>query len=435
MLLIGYAGGGTRNIFANTEVSSLEEIQGLKIRVQGAPIWSSTFSAIGMSPTVIAYNEVYNAIQNERHQRRRERGGRRRADEVLRGRAEPRHDPARDHDPAAVLLQGDLRSPARGPAAGDPARPARKRAPMAARSNPRRMPPSSTRWRSRTAEAHSLRGSRRDEGARRSGDGGSTPRRSASPRSTSRSTRCSPGQTRLGSAAAGHDFLRPLALIAREARHGGQPGRRPPPLAPADTGTASCLSWLLAISLGILVIPVALQIFSRFTALIPHYIWTEEMARFLFVWTIMVGAMIGVRESTHFEVDLWPRLSRAQRRRSSCRPLGVLVARSCSCGPASSSPASAGIASPSWPSCRSGDPHRLADRRGDLADLPRRADVRRAADRMGKARHDRLGAVIGQAAAILFGLFFLLMFLRVPIASRSRSRRCRSSRSSRACRP
>jgi tripartite ATP-independent transporter DctP family solute receptor len=65
VLLIGYAGGGTRNIFSNTEVSSLDEIQGLKIRVQGAPIWSSTFTAIGMSPTVIAYNEVYNAIQND----------------------------------------------------------------------------------------------------------------------------------------------------------------------------------------------------------------------------------------------------------------------------------------------------------------------------------------------------------------------------------
>src|SRR5687767_13531665 len=70
------------------------------------------------------------------------------------------------------------------------------------------------------------------------------------------------------------------------------------------------LSWVLAISLGILVIPVALQIFSRFTAIIPHYIWTEEMARFLFVWTIMIGAMIGVRESTHFEVDLWTTMSR-----------------------------------------------------------------------------------------------------------------------------
>jgi len=70
---------------------------------------------------------------------------------------------------------------------------------------------------------------------------------------------------------------------------------------------AALLSALLAVSVGILVIPVAMQIFSRFTAIIPHYIWTEEMARFLFVWTVMLGAMIGVRESTHFEVDVWPR--------------------------------------------------------------------------------------------------------------------------------
>jgi TRAP-type transport system small permease protein len=73
---------------------------------------------------------------------------------------------------------------------------------------------------------------------------------------------------------------------------------------------AALLSWLLAISVAILVIPVSLQIFSRFTALIPHYIWTEEMARFLFIWTIMIGAMIGVRESSHFEVDVWPKVPR-----------------------------------------------------------------------------------------------------------------------------
>lgn len=71
---------------------------------------------------------------------------------------------------------------------------------------------------------------------------------------------------------------------------------------------AELLSWLLAISVAILVIPVSLQIFSRYTALIPSYIWTEEMARFLFIWSIMIGAMIGVRETTHFEVDVWPRM-------------------------------------------------------------------------------------------------------------------------------
>jgi TRAP-type transport system periplasmic protein len=64
VMLIGYAGGGTRNIFVNKPVRNLAEMKGLKVRVQGAPIWSKTFSAVGMSPTVIAYNEIYNAIQN-----------------------------------------------------------------------------------------------------------------------------------------------------------------------------------------------------------------------------------------------------------------------------------------------------------------------------------------------------------------------------------
>jgi tripartite ATP-independent transporter DctP family solute receptor len=64
VMLIGNAGGGVRNIFSNKPFKNLAEIKGLKVRVQGAPIWSRTFAAIGMSPTVIAYNEVYNAIQN-----------------------------------------------------------------------------------------------------------------------------------------------------------------------------------------------------------------------------------------------------------------------------------------------------------------------------------------------------------------------------------
>ena len=64
VMLIGYAGGGTRNIFVNKPVRNLAEMKGLKVRVQGAPIWSRTFAAAGMAPTVIAYNEVYNAIQN-----------------------------------------------------------------------------------------------------------------------------------------------------------------------------------------------------------------------------------------------------------------------------------------------------------------------------------------------------------------------------------
>jgi TRAP-type transport system small permease protein len=76
------------------------------------------------------------------------------------------------------------------------------------------------------------------------------------------------------------------------------------------SGYARLLEHLLAACVGILIIPVTLQIISRYTSLIPSYIWTEEMARFLFIWTIMIGAMVGVRESQHFEVDVWPELPR-----------------------------------------------------------------------------------------------------------------------------
>jgi TRAP-type transport system small permease protein len=66
------------------------------------------------------------------------------------------------------------------------------------------------------------------------------------------------------------------------------------------------LNWLLTLSVAVLIVPVLLQIFSRYIGFIPRYIWTEEMARFFFIWMIMLGAMIGVREGTHFDVDLLP---------------------------------------------------------------------------------------------------------------------------------
>jgi len=70
------------------------------------------------------------------------------------------------------------------------------------------------------------------------------------------------------------------------------------------------LTWLMVGTVAVLIVPVSLQIFARFTQLIPAYIWTEELARFLFIWMVMLGAMIGIREGTHFEVDVWPVLGR-----------------------------------------------------------------------------------------------------------------------------
>jgi TRAP-type C4-dicarboxylate transport system permease small subunit len=68
------------------------------------------------------------------------------------------------------------------------------------------------------------------------------------------------------------------------------------------------LTWLMVATVAILIVPVTLQVVSRYTALIPPWIWTEELSRFLFIWMIMLGAMIAVREGTHFVVDVLPEL-------------------------------------------------------------------------------------------------------------------------------
>jgi TRAP-type transport system small permease protein len=67
------------------------------------------------------------------------------------------------------------------------------------------------------------------------------------------------------------------------------------------------LKLTITILMFLLVIPVSLQIVSRYTEWIPRYIWTEEAARFLFIWMITIGSVIAVREQTHFNVDVLPK--------------------------------------------------------------------------------------------------------------------------------
>ncbi len=63
VIILGYAGGGVRNLIVNRPVHNMAELKGLKMRVMGAPIQTQTFQALGAAPSVIAYAEVYNAIQ------------------------------------------------------------------------------------------------------------------------------------------------------------------------------------------------------------------------------------------------------------------------------------------------------------------------------------------------------------------------------------
>lgn len=55
-----------------------------------------------------------------------------------------------------------------------------------------------------------------------------------------------------------------------------------------------------------LTVVVSYQVFSRYADFVPRYIWTEEASRFCFIWVVMLGAAIAVREGAHFTIDVLP---------------------------------------------------------------------------------------------------------------------------------
>lgn len=57
---------------------------------------------------------------------------------------------------------------------------------------------------------------------------------------------------------------------------------------------------------GLLVIPVGMQVVSRYTGILPTFLWTEELATFIFVWIVMLGSMLAVWDRTHFDVHVLP---------------------------------------------------------------------------------------------------------------------------------
>ncbi|SES94656.1 TRAP transporter small permease [Oceanicella actignis] len=68
----------------------------------------------------------------------------------------------------------------------------------------------------------------------------------------------------------------------------------------------AALRGLLAVLVGALAAPVAMQVIARYTGLIPNYLWTEELATFLFIWVVMIGSMVAVWDGTHFDVRVLP---------------------------------------------------------------------------------------------------------------------------------
>lgn len=73
---------------------------------------------------------------------------------------------------------------------------------------------------------------------------------------------------------------------------------------------------LLAVLMGALAIPVAMQVISRYTPLMPTYLWTEELSTFIFIWMVMIGSMVAVWDGTHFDVRVVP---------DAKRPISILL--------------------------------------------------------------------------------------------------------------
>lgn len=58
-----YGEEGFRNFFANKPLNSIEDLKGMKLRVSTDPVMVGTVEALGASATVVAFNELYSALQ------------------------------------------------------------------------------------------------------------------------------------------------------------------------------------------------------------------------------------------------------------------------------------------------------------------------------------------------------------------------------------
>ena len=71
-------------------------------------------------------------------------------------------------------------------------------------------------------------------------------------------------------------------------------------------GLCQLLRILVGLLIAALIVPVFMQVLARYTGIIPTYLWTEELAKFIFIWIVMIGSMIAVWEGTHFDVRVIP---------------------------------------------------------------------------------------------------------------------------------
>ena len=65
-----------------------------------------------------------------------------------------------------------------------------------------------------------------------------------------------------------------------------------------------CVQYIGFVQLSLMTLIIILQVFYRYV-LGSSLSWSEESARFLFIWVVLLGASMGVKESFHVSVTLF----------------------------------------------------------------------------------------------------------------------------------
>src|SRR5262245_21164939 len=74
---------------------------------------------------------------------------------------------------------------------------------------------------------------------------------------------------------------------------------RGPSAAWMSRSTGRLLEVVVGTLVAVAVVAVFLQVAFRYLLAIPLH-WTEELARYLTVWLVLLGSALGVRSGTHF---------------------------------------------------------------------------------------------------------------------------------------
>ena len=61
--IVGYIGGGVRNVVSRKPIRKLEDFENFLMRVHPTDIALETWRTIGVKPTTVAWSEIYNALQ------------------------------------------------------------------------------------------------------------------------------------------------------------------------------------------------------------------------------------------------------------------------------------------------------------------------------------------------------------------------------------